>query len=413
MTDIQFNSWFFLIVIAFVVIWKIDFFTTLLNLKSFKSQIPSDFVDVMDQEKFEESKDYTRLKSVYGIGISAFMTVVFFSFWWLGGFGWLDGVVRGFGYGPLLSGVIYIGILFLALQIISLPFSWYSTFGIESKFGFNKMSPGLFFGDFIRSLFLSALVGGPLLLTILWLFEKFPAAWLWGWVIVSVFMLAAVFLAPTLVMPLFNKFTPLEEGPLKSEIFAMAEKCEFPVKEISIMDGSKRSTKSNAFFTGFGATKRIVLFDTLVEKHSVAELVGVLAHEIGHYKKGHIVKGIVIAIVSTGVMFFLLNVVMANRSLFDAFGVRETSVYVSLILFGILMQPVNQILGIAGSWLSRKHEFEADAYAAEVTGQPEVMASALRKLSADNLTNLTPHPAYVFLNYSHPPVVERIAALRD
>lgn len=178
------------------------------------------------------------------------------------------------------------------------------------------------------------------------------------------------------------------------------------------MDGSKRSSKSNAFFTGFGKKKRIALFDTLVEKHTVPELVGVLAHEIGHYKKKHIVTGMVVSILTMGVMFFLLGLMMNNRGLFDAFGIKETSIYVSLVLFGILMSPLNTVLSISGNMLSRKHEFEADAYAAQVTGHPEEMANALKKLSKDNLSNLTPHPFYVFLNYSHPPVVERIAALQ-
>ncbi|MDF1751169.1 MAG: M48 family metallopeptidase [Verrucomicrobiales bacterium] len=413
MTDLHINGWFVAIVLAFVLLWKLDFFTTLLNMKSFKSQVPAEFVDVMDPEQFEISKDYTRVKAVFGIGVSIFMLVVFFSFWWLGGFGWLDEKVRSFGYGNLVNGLIYIGILFVGLQILTLPLSWYSTFGIEAKFGFNKMTPGLFIMDFFRGLILAALLGAPLLLAILWIFESVPMAWFWGWVVMTGFMLISVFLAPTLILPLYNKFTPLGEGELKDEIFAMAAKCQFPVKEISIMDGSKRSTKSNAFFTGFGPTKRIVLFDTLVNNHTVPELVGVLAHEIGHYKKRHIVKGILMSIIGSGVMFFLLGILKDNRALFDAFAVKETSTYVSLVLFGILMQPVSQILGIGGSWLSRKHEFEADAYAAEVTDRPEAMASALRKLSADNLTNLTPHPAYVFLNYSHPPVGERIAALRD
>lgn len=413
MTELSINAWFVLIVLAFVTLWKLDFFSTLLNLKSFQSKVPAEFVDVVDPEKFEQSKDYTRTKAVFSIGVSVFMLVVFFTFWWLGGFGWLDHIVRGFGFSPLFTGVIYIGMLFLALQIISLPFSWYSTFSIEEKFGFNKMTPGIFIGDFFKGLILAALIGLPFILALLWVFEKVPMAWFWGWVITTVFMLVGVFLAPTLIMPLFNKFTPLEDGQLKDEIFRMAEKCEFPVKELSIMDGSKRSTKSNAFFTGFGPTKRIVLFDTLIKNHTVAELVGVLAHEIGHFKKRHMIKGMVMGIIGAGVMFFLLGLLMENRSLFDAFGVQDTSVYISLVLFSILMQPVNQVLGIGGNWLSRKHEFEADAYAAEVTDRPEAMASVLRKLSADNLSNLTPHPAYVFLNYSHPPVSERIAALRD
>jgi len=191
----------------------------------------------------------------------------------------------------------------------------------------------------------------------------------------------------------------------------MARKCDYPLAEISVMDGSKRSAKSNAFFTGFGKRKRIALFDTLVEKHTEPELVAVLAHEIGHFKKGHIVKSLVIGTLTTGALFFLLGQMMNNHALFDAFGVKETSVYVTLVLFVILVSPMNEVLSVAGNWLSRKHEFEADAYAAEATGDPAAMAGALRKLSRDNLSNLTPHPFYVFLHYTHPPVAERIRAL--
>jgi STE24 endopeptidase len=217
--------------------------------------------------------------------------------------------------------------------------------------------------------------------------------------------------APAWLLPLFNRYEPLPDGSLRRSIEEMARKCDFPLAEVSVMDGSKRSTKSNAFFTGFGKTKRIALFDTLIEKHSEDELVGVLAHEIGHYKKGHLVTSLLVGILTTGAMFFLLGLMMNNRSLFDAFGVKETSVYVSLVLFGIVMSPVNDLLSVAGNWLSRKHEFEADAYAAEVTGEPEALAGALRQLSKDNLSNLNPHPFYVFLNYTHPPVARRIEAL--
>ncbi|MDF1740556.1 MAG: M48 family metallopeptidase, partial [Verrucomicrobiales bacterium] len=230
-------------------------------------------------------------------------------------------------------------------------------------------------------------------------------------VAVTAFSLLLTYVAPTWIMPLFNKFEPLPEGELKTEIHAMSEKCDFPLKEVSVMDGSKRSAKSNAFFTGIGNNKRIALFDTLIENHTTDELVGVLAHEIGHFKKKHIIKSLLIGIVTTGVMFFLLGLMLNNRGLFDAFGVKETSVYVSLVLFGLLLSPLNEILSVSGNWLSRKNEFEADAYAAEVTGKPEAMVSALKKLSTDNLSNLTPHPFYVWLNYTHPPVVERVAAL--
>jgi STE24 endopeptidase len=320
-------------------------------------------------------------------------------------------VVRGWGQGPIVTGLIFVGALMVAQQIISVPFDLYGPFVLEENFGFNRMTFSTWFLDHLKAAILGVLIGAPLLAALLWLFQSVPMAWLWGWLLVTAFSLGLTYVAPTWIMPLFNKFEPLDDGELKSEIHAMAEKCEFPLKEVTVMDGSKRSAKSNAFFTGLGDNKRIALFDTLIENHTVPELVGVLAHEIGHFKKRHIIKSLVIGIFTTGAMFFLLGFMMENRSLFDAFGVEKTSIYVSLVLFGLVISPVNELLSVAGNWMSRKHEFEADAYAAEVTGNPEAMANALRKLSKDNLSNLTPHPFYVFLNYTHPPVVERVRAL--
>lgn len=407
----QLNAWFFVILIALVLIWKLDFFSTLLNLRALSPDVPEGFRDLIDEEKYEQTQEYTRTTATFGVVESVFSLVLFLVFWWLGGFGWLDENVRAFGYGPVATGLIFVSVLFLAQHLISLPLEIWDTFVIEEKFGFNQTTPGTFIADQVKGLLLGAIIGLPMLALLLWLFESVPMAWLWGWAAVTTVSLALTYVAPTWIMPLFNKFEPLEEGELKDAIHAMAEQCDFPLKEVSVMDGSKRSTKSNAFFSGFGDNKRIALFDTLIKKHTTDELVGVLAHEIGHFKKRHIIKNLVLGILTTGALFFLLGLLMKNRGLFDAFGVRETSVYLSLIFFSILFQPVNKALSIATHALSRKHEYEADAYAAEVTGNPKAMADALRKLSRDNLSNLTPHPFYVFLNYTHPPVPKRIEAL--
>ncbi|MEM1441662.1 MAG: M48 family metallopeptidase [Verrucomicrobiota bacterium] len=408
----QYNAWFIGIVLALYLVWKLDFFATLLNLKALTPEIPESFRDLFDEEAYAQSQEYTRDKSVLGISEGIVSLLALFLFWWFGGFGWLDESVRSYGYGPIVTGLIFISLILIAQQILSTPFDLYSTFVLEEKYGFNRTTFATWILDRIKGATLGAIIGLPLLAALLWIFQTVPHAWLWGWGLVTAFSLLLAYVAPTWIMPLFNKFEPLEEGELKTEIHAMAEKCDFPLKEVSVMDGSKRSAKSNAFFTGFGNNKRIALFDTLIENHTVPELVGVLAHEIGHYKKRHIVKSLVIGILTTGVTFFLLGLMMENRALHDAFGVKETSVAVSLVLFGILMSPVNDVLSIGSHWLSRKHEFEADAYAAQVTGNPEAMAEALRKLSKDNLSNLTPHPFYVFLNYTHPPVPERIEALK-
>jgi len=407
----QINAWFVFIVLALVLLWKLDLFSTLWNLKSLKPEIPDEFRGFVDEEAYENSQAYTRANAVLGIGEATFSLVVLFTFWWLGGFGWLDGEVRALGQGPIVSGILFIGALLVAQQILAIPFDLYSTFVLEEEFGFNRTSFGTWCVDRIKGVVLGVLLGVPLLAALIWIFETVPMAWLWGWLLVTLFSLTLTYIAPIWILPLFNKFEPLEDGELKNEIHAMAEDCDFPLKEVTVMDGSKRSSKSNAFFTGLGKNKRIALFDTLIENHTAPELVTVLAHEIGHFKKRHIVKNLVIGILTTGVLFFLLGMMMENRSLHNAFGVETTSVYVSLVLFGIVMSPVNQLLAIGTNWLSRKHEFEADAYAAEVTDKPKALADALRKLSKDNLSNLTPHPFYVFLNYSHPPVAERVRAL--
>ena len=272
----------------------------------------------------------------------------------------------------------------------------------------------IFVLDMLKGLLLGVVIGGALLGGILAFFQFAGAnAWLYCWIAVTLFTIFMQFIAPTWIMPLFNKFTPLEDGELRREIMNYAQKVHFPLDNLFVMDGSKRSAKSNAFFTGFGKHKRIALFDTLIEKHSVAELVAILAHEIGHYKKKHILQGMIISILHTGVMFFLLSIFLNHSGLFDAFYMENMSIYAGFIFFGMLFSPISEILGIFMQMFSRKNEFEADQFAAETTQNSSNMISALKKLSANNLSNLTPHPFYVFLNYSHPPVLERIRALRS
>jgi len=301
----------------------------------------------------------------------------------------------------------------IAKSILSLPFSIYSTFVIEEKFGFNKTTPKTFVLDLIKGVALGALLGIPLLAGILAFFiYTGDWAWLYAWVAVTLFTLLMQYIAPTWIMPLFNKFTPLEEGELKSEIEKYTQKVDFSLKGLFVIDGSKRSSKSNAFFTGFGKNKRVALYDTLIENHTVPELVAVLAHEIGHYKKKHIIKGMVISITHSAILFFLLSVFLKEQALFNAFYMENMSVYAGLIFFGMLYAPIEMLLSIFMQMSSRKHEYEADAYAVETTGNKQDMVSTLKKLSRDNLSNLTPHPWYVFLNYSHPPVLERIKAIR-
>ena len=396
--------------------YLLDLITEIINLKALREELPEEFADVYDREKYRKSQAYTRERTRFGLLTSSFGLLVTLVFWFAGGFNYLDEIVRSWSLGPIWTGLLYIGILILARSAISLPFSIYSTFAIEERYGFNKTTPKTFILDLIKGTALGIVIGGAVLAGVLYFFEYAgPYAWLYCWIAVTLFSLVMQFIAPTWIMPLFNKFTPLEEGDLRSAIMDYARSVKYPLENLFVMDGSKRSSKSNAFFTGFGKHKRIALFDTLIENQTVPEIVAVLAHEIGHFKKKHILQGMVIGILHTGVMFYLLSIFLSHQGLFEAFYMENaaaTPIYAGLIFFGMLFSPIEMILSVFMQIFSRKNEFEADRYAAETTGDPESMVSALKKLSAHNLSNLTPHPFYVFLNYSHPPVLERIRAIR-
>lgn len=408
------NIYAVIILLALAVNYLLNLVSDILNLKALRSPLPEEFRDVCDEETYRKSQEYTRVRTRFGLVTSTFSLVVLLIFWFAGGFNWIDQMVRGFGYGTIVSGLGFIGILMLGQSILSLPFSIYSTFVIEERFGFNKTTPATFTADLFKSLSLGVLLGGPLLAGVIAIFEYLGAeAWLYAWVVVILFSLFVQFIAPTWIMPLFNKFTLLEDGELKQAILNYADKVSFPLRGIYKIDGSRRSGKSNAFFTGFGKNKRIALFDTLIDNHTVPELVAVLAHEIGHYKKKHIPRNMAASFLHTGVMLFLLSLFIRVPGLHEAFFMEEVSVYAGLLFFGLLYSPIEMILSVVMQAFSRKHEFEADRYAAETTGDPESMVSALKKLSADNLSNLTPHPFHVYLNYSHPPVTERIRAIRN
>ena len=410
--NIEPNIFFWIILVAVVGIFILDLFSEWLNIKGLRLELPQEFKDVFDQEKYSKSLEYTHVTTKFGAVQSSFDLIIFLLFWIVGGFGWLSNIIIDLGHGPVTSGLLFFSTLFIAAGLMNLPFEIYDTFKIEAKFGFNKTTRSTFIGDKIKGLFLGALIGLPVLGLIIWLFESFENAWLWGWIFLSGFSLLMAYLAPAVILPLFNKFEPLEEGELKSAINDMAETCKFPLTELSVMDGSKRSSKSNAFFTGFGKNKKIALYDTLIANHSTSELVAVLAHEIGHFKKKHIMQTLFLGIAQTGILFFVLGFFIRSEPLSSAFGVNKPSVYCSLLFFTLLFKPISKILSVLMNILSRKNEFEADAYAADVTGNADSLITALKKLSADNLSNLTPHPFYVFMHYSHPPVSLRIKELR-
>lgn len=406
------NCFFIVILAALALEYALHLAADLLNLKALQLEPPSALEGIYRPEDYRNSQEYTRAGTRLHVAASTFNLAALLVFWFAGGFNYLDGVVRAWGLIPLVSGLLYIGILLLAYSLLTLPFSIYSTFVIEERFGFNRTTPHTFLLDRLKALALATLLGAPLLAGILTLFEyAAPYAWLYCWAAVSLFSLGLQFVAPTWIMPLFNKFTPMESGELRDAILGYARSVDFPLRNVLVMDGSRRSSRSNAFFTGFGRNKRIALFDTLIGKHSVPELVAVLAHEIGHYKKRHILQGMAISILSTGLIFFLLSIFLASPGMYQAFYMEQQSFYAGLVFFGLLYTPLELLLSTLTEMLSRKNEYEADRFAAGTIEEPQTLVEALKKLSAGNLSNLTPHPFYVFLNYSHPPLLQRVQAI--
>jgi len=385
----------------------------MLNIKSLSSALPEEFKNIYDEEKYSSSQGYTRTNEKFDMAADTFSYVIIICMIVFGFFNIIDIWVRNFGYqSEVLNGLIFFGLFILIQDIISSPFSLYKIFVIEEKYGFNKMSLSTYILDKLKSLLLMVLLGGPLLSLILYFFETFENnAWLYAWCIVSGFILILQPLFTTFIAPLFNTFTPLEEGELRIAIESYAENVDFPISRIDVMDGSKRTSHSNAYFSGIGKRKRIALFDTLLEKQTSQEILAIVAHEVGHFKKKHIQQGILISVLNSGIMFYLISVFMKNQLLFEAFQMNQISVYGSLLFFQILFSPLSSVISVLANALSRRNEFEADEYSAKTTGEPENLISGLKKLTVENLGNLTPHPLNVFLNYSHPPVLERIRAL--
>jgi STE24 endopeptidase len=406
------NPFFFIILLALLIEYALGVIADLLNLKSLRSEPPTALEGVYKPEDYHKSQEYVRTNTRFAFVTSTFSLAVLLSFWFAGGFNYLDLIVRSWGFVHIVNGLFYIGILLIGYSFLTLPFSIYHTFVIEEKFGFNKTTPRTFLVDRIKSIGLAVLLGAPLLAGILALFEYAGYhAWLYCWIAFTGFSLIWQYVAPTWIMPLFNKFTPLEPGELKEAILTYAHSVDFPVKNVFVMDGSKRSSKSNAFFTGFGSNKRIALFDTLIKKHTVPELIAVLAHEIGHYKKKHILQGTIINILHAGVLFFVLSIFLGSPGLYDAFYMEQQSIYSGILFFGLLYTPLEMVLSVIMHAISRKNEYEADRFAAETIQHPQHLIEALKKLYAGNLSNLMPHPFYVFLNYSHPPLLQRIHAI--
>ncbi len=385
-----------------------------LNLKAQPATPPDSFRSLYENGDYQRSKDYLAVNTRFGWLAEGIQLAAVVIFWLAGGFPALDAWVRSWGQGPLLTGLFFIGLLVVLRAVLSLPFSIYSTFVIEENFGFNRTTWPTFILDRIKGAILGMVLGAPLLAGILFFFrEAGSLAWLYSWAVVVAYMLVMQYVAPTWIMPLFNRFEPLTDKNLAKAILDYARSIDFPLANVFVMDGSKRSGKGNAFFTGFGRNKRIVLFDTLVQQHEQGELVAILAHEMGHYKKHHVIVGLFTGILQAGIMFYLLSLCIGYPPLFEAFYMPQPSVYAGLVFFGLLYAPVDFFTGLVWMSLSRRNEYAADRFAVETTCQGEALALALQKLSVHHLSNLSPHPFYVFLNYSHPPVLQRIEAIRS
>ncbi|MCF8108137.1 MAG: M48 family metallopeptidase [Desulfohalobiaceae bacterium] len=408
------NVFLLLIIAAVIMAYAVDNLADYLNIRHLDPVLPREFSDIFDQEQYARSQEYARLQTRLRLIQSTVNCLCLLLFLLCGGLSWLDQLVRTLALHPVWTGLIFFAVLGLALDLLSLPFELYDTFVLEQAFGFNRSTPGLFVKDKLKGYLLAVLIGGPVLAGVLLALGRFPEwGWLWAWLLITLVMLLLHAVGPSLILPLFNTFTPLEPGQLRDKIEALARNNRFDLSGIFVMDGSKRSTKSNAFFTGLGRTKRIALFDTLIERHSVDELVAVLAHEIGHFQHKHILKQLLLSCVKTGILLYLIAVLITFEPLFAAFELPEPRVYTGLVFFALLYTPVSLLLSLGLKALSRKYEYQADAFAARATRQAGALIAALKKLSADNLSNLTPHPLYVLLNYSHPPVLQRIRALQQ
>tara|TARA_B100001989_G_C24530845_1_gene461529 strand:- start:425 stop:1582 length:1158 start_codon:yes stop_codon:yes gene_type:complete len=377
-------------------------------------KLPEEFKDTFDSDKYIKSQEYTRTNSKFSYVTSTFSLLITLIFIYGGIYNIIDQWLIGFLENNIIIGLLFFGLLTLITDIISLPFSIYSTFVIEEKFGFNKTTYATFFFDKIKGYFLMIIIGAPVLSVILYFFETFPKeySWIYAWALITIFSLIMQPIFNILIAPMFNKFTPMPEGPLLDKIKNYLQKVNFPVKKLEVMDGSKRSSHSNAYFSGLGKNKRIALFDTLLEQMDDDEIVAVIAHEVGHYKLKHIHSGIILSAIQSGIMFYILSLFLMDEMLFQAFYMDNISVYASLLFFSTLYTPISMLVGFLFSYISRKNEFAADAFSAKTSKLPDSLISGLKKMSKENLSNLTPHWLNVMLNYSHPPVIDRIIALR-
>lgn len=407
------NPWFLIALFGLVILYHLELLIALLNLAQFRKPLPSPIAGLYNDEKLERCQDYHRQSTTLDVSRDTAALVLLLVFWWSGGFGWWHEFATAFGWSSVGTGVATLLALVAVQSLFSLPFDLWSTFRIESEYGFNRTTWRTFLSDRIKGALIGLCLGVPLLALILWFFETQRWAAVYAWVTLTLFSLIMAWVSPRFIMPIFLKFEPLPESSLKRAIFALAARLQFPIAEVSLVDGSRRSSKANAFFAGFGKTKRIALFDTLVEKHTEDEVLAVLAHEIGHNKCRHIPKTLIVGLIETALLFGGLHLALQSPTLFAAFGVDGQPIGLGLVFFSIVYKPVSFLLSLLSSALSRKHEFEADAYARQAMGGAAPLTAALTRLSSDHLAHPQPHPLAVRLHYSHPPLVQRLGALQS
>jgi STE24 endopeptidase len=404
---------FFVIIAILVLEFSFDRYLTILNIKYSRKQVPGVLADIYDEDKYCRQQDYFRANARFGLLTGTFSFVVILLMYLFGGFGWLDRMVQLWTDHALLQSLYFFGILFIINDIINIPFDWYHTFVIEEKFEFNKVTPTIFIADKLKSWGISILIGGLVLSAIIWIYTLTPEYfWLLAFTVTTIFSLVMGMFYSELIVPLFNKQTPLPAGELRTAIEKFAISVDFKLKNIFVIDGSKRSTKANAYFAGLGPQKRIVLYDTLMEQMTTEEIVAVLAHEIGHYKHKHVLKNYLFSLPFSLLLFYLLGWMLNSDLLAQVLGGEKAVFHLNAIAFFTLYTPISTLLDLAGNILSRKFEYQADAYANKY-GFGEQLISGLKKLSAKSLSNLMPHPLYVFFNYSHPTLYQRITKIKS
>lgn len=402
---------FYIIIAIIIVNFIIDKILDALNAKHFNDAIPNELKDVYDDAEYKKSQAYKLTNYKFGVWSSTFSVALTLAFICFGGFEYVDVLARRFSDNSIVIALVFFGIIMLGSDILSTPFSYYKTFVIEGRFGFNKTTLKTFILDKIKGVLMMAVIGGGILALIIYIFQLTQQHfWLYAWAIITIFSVFMNMFYAKLIVPLFNKQTPLEESSLRHKISEYAQSVGFNLEKIFVIDSSKRSTKANAYFSGFGNEKRVTLYDTLINDLEEEEIVAVLAHEVGHYKRKHIIYNLVASVLLTGLTLYVLSIFITNPLLSNALGVSTHSFHVGLVAFGLLYAPISEITGLVMNWLSRKFEYQADDYAKN-TYKAQPLITALKKLNKNSLSNLTPHKAYVFVHYSHPTLLQRMRNL--